>query len=77
MRDRASLERLLAVAFGQRRKMLRGTLLPWLRSQGVDPETPAFALVPTARPEEIPVVVWARIADALLEARSASPVPPV
>ncbi len=76
VRDRQSLERLLAVAFGQRRKMLRGTLLPWLRSQGVDPESPAFALVPTARPEEIPVVVWARIADALLEARAGTSVPP-
>ena len=76
VRDRASLERLLAVAFGQRRKMLRGTLLPWLRSQGVDPETPAFALVPTARPEEIPVTAWALIADALLEARAGAPQAP-
>jgi hypothetical protein len=56
--------------------MLRGTLLPWLRSQGVDPEAPAFALVPTARPEEIPVGVWARIADALFDARAGATVPP-
>lgn len=65
VRDTASLERLLAVAFGQRRKMLRGTLLPWLRSQGVDPDDPRFSLVPTARPEEVPVEAWARLADAL------------
>jgi 16S rRNA (adenine1518-N6/adenine1519-N6)-dimethyltransferase len=63
--DMRSLERLLSVAFNQRRKMLRGTLMPWLRAQGVDPEAPAFGLVPTARPEEIPVERYAAIADAL------------
>ncbi len=45
----AGLERLLAVAFGQRRKMLRGTLLPWLAGQGVQ----ASDLEPTARPEDV------------------------
>ena len=73
VRDAATLERLLAVGFGQRRKMLRGTLMPWLRAQGVDPEAPAFALEPTARPEEVPVEGWARIADALLDARFGGP----
>ena len=34
----------------------------------VDPERPEFGLVPTARPEEIPVAVYGRIADALGEA---------
>jgi 16S rRNA (adenine1518-N6/adenine1519-N6)-dimethyltransferase len=65
VRDFASLERLLSVAFNQRRKMLRGTLLPWLRAQGVDPDEPRFGLAPTARPEEIPVDRWAAVADAL------------
>jgi len=68
VRDTASLERLLAAGFGQRRKMLRGTLLPWLRAQGVDGEAAPFALVPTARPEQVPVEVWARLADALAQA---------
>lgn len=67
-RDVATLERLVAVAFAQRRKMLRSTLLPWLRTQGVDPERPEYGLVPTARPEEIPVAAFGRIADALGEA---------
>jgi 16S rRNA (adenine1518-N6/adenine1519-N6)-dimethyltransferase len=73
VRDAATLGGLLAVAFGHRRKMLRGTLLPWLRAQGVDPSAPAFALEPTARPEEVPVEGWARLADALLDARRAQP----
>jgi 16S rRNA (adenine1518-N6/adenine1519-N6)-dimethyltransferase len=60
-----ALERLLAVAFNQRRKMLRGTLIPWLVQQGIDPEVPAFGLVPTARPEDVAVACYARIADAL------------
>jgi 16S rRNA (adenine1518-N6/adenine1519-N6)-dimethyltransferase len=64
-RDIATLERLMAAAFSQRRKMLRGTLLPWLREQGLDLEQPGLALEPTARPEEIAVERWGRIADAL------------
>jgi 16S rRNA (adenine1518-N6/adenine1519-N6)-dimethyltransferase len=71
VRDASTLEGLLAVAFGQRRKMLRGTLLPWLRSQGVDPE--ALGIEPTARPEQVPVVQWARIADVLFDARRGQP----
>ena len=66
-KDAAVLERLMSVAFAQRRKMLRGTLLPWLRTQGADPEDPRFALEPTARPEEVPVERWAAIADALTD----------
>jgi 16S rRNA (adenine1518-N6/adenine1519-N6)-dimethyltransferase len=72
VRDFASLERLLSVAFNQRRKMLRGTLLPWLRTQGIDPEEPRFGLAPTARPEEIPVERWSLVADALLDASVAA-----
>jgi 16S rRNA (adenine1518-N6/adenine1519-N6)-dimethyltransferase len=71
-RDVAMLERLLSVAFNQRRKMLRGTLLPWLRTQGIDPEAPQFGLAPTARPEEIPVVRWGRVADAMCDAAAAA-----
>jgi 16S rRNA (adenine1518-N6/adenine1519-N6)-dimethyltransferase len=71
-RDVRMLERLLSVAFNQRRKMLRGTLLPWLRTQGVDPEDGRFGLSPTARPEDIPVVQWGRVADAMLEAGQAA-----
>jgi 16S rRNA A1518/A1519 N6-dimethyltransferase RsmA/KsgA/DIM1 with predicted DNA glycosylase/AP lyase activity len=55
----------MAAAFAQRRKMLRGTLLPWLREQGLDLEQAGLALEPTARPEEISVERWGRIADAL------------
>jgi 16S rRNA (adenine1518-N6/adenine1519-N6)-dimethyltransferase len=72
VRDAKALEGLLAVAFAQRRKMLRGTLLPWLRAQGVDPDLPAYGLEPTARPEQVPLEGWARLADALLEARRAA-----
>ncbi len=64
-RDIATLERLMAAAFAQRRKMLRGTLLPWLREQGLDLAQQGLALEPTARPEEIAVERWAQIADAL------------
>lgn len=64
-RDIATLERLMAAAFAQRRKMLRGTLLPWLREQGLDLGQQGLALEPTARPEEIAVERWGKIADAL------------
>jgi 16S rRNA (adenine1518-N6/adenine1519-N6)-dimethyltransferase len=69
--DVATLEGLLAVAFNQRRKMLRGTLMPWLRTEGLDPDDPAFGLSPTARPEEVPLEHWGRLADALRAAREA------
>jgi hypothetical protein len=52
--------------------MLRGPLLPWLRSQGVDPQATTFALGPTPRPDQIPVEVWALIAAALFDARAAA-----
>ncbi len=58
------LSALLAVAFGQRRKMLRATLLPWLAQHGVD----APEIAPTARAQDIPVAVYARLARALDEA---------
>ena len=65
VRDAAALERLMAVAFAQRRKMLRGTLFGWLRAAGIDPEEPRFDLQPTARPEEVALEQWAALADAL------------
>ena len=43
------LSAVLSVAFGQRRKMLRGTLLPWLAARGVA----AGGINPTARAEEL------------------------
>jgi 16S rRNA (adenine1518-N6/adenine1519-N6)-dimethyltransferase len=67
--DVATLEGLLAVAFNQRRKMLRGTLMPWLRAEGLDPEDPAFGLSPTARPEQVALEHWGRLADALRAVR--------
>jgi 16S rRNA (adenine1518-N6/adenine1519-N6)-dimethyltransferase len=73
VQDRATLEGLLSVAFGQRRKMLRGTLLPWLRTQGIDPDDPRWALPPTARAETVPVDDWCRLADALFAARRDRP----
>lgn len=63
--DLASLERLMTVAFAQRRKMLRSTVIPWLRQAGVDADDPRFGLEPTARPEEISVAQWGCLADAL------------
>jgi len=62
--DPAPLQQLLAVAFGQRRKMLRGTLLPWLAQRGVD----AAGVEPTARAEEIDVETWRTLAARLAAA---------
>jgi 16S rRNA (adenine1518-N6/adenine1519-N6)-dimethyltransferase len=58
----ATLERVTAAAFGQRRKMLRSSL----KSLG-DPERLAAAagVAPTARAEEVPVEGFARMAMAL------------
>jgi 16S rRNA (adenine1518-N6/adenine1519-N6)-dimethyltransferase len=59
--DPAPLQQVLAVAFGQRRKMLRGTLLPWLAGRGLAPG----AIEPTARPEEIGVDTWLELSRRL------------
>lgn len=61
----AVLSTLLAAGFSQRRKMLRGTLLPWLAQRGVDDS----GLPPTARPEEVPVQDWVALAMRLAQAR--------
>lgn len=49
-----ALERLLARAFAQKRKMLRKTLLPWLDELGID----ASMIPGTARAEDIPQQVY-------------------
>ena len=54
---------MLAAGFGQRRKMLRGTLLPWLAARGVS----APEIGGTERAEEIPQAIWYRLADRLAE----------
>jgi 16S rRNA (adenine1518-N6/adenine1519-N6)-dimethyltransferase len=64
-RDLSALERLLERAFTQRRKMLRGTLWPWLQQRGLDASDPRWEMAPTARPEDIPVRAWCLLADAL------------
>jgi 16S rRNA (adenine1518-N6/adenine1519-N6)-dimethyltransferase len=56
-----SLQRVLAAAFGQRRKMLRGTLLPWLREQGVDPG----AIDGELRAEDLSVETYCALANSL------------
>lgn len=58
--DKRSLERVLAAAFGQRRKMLRVSL----KSLGVDAAEllAAAAVAPTARAEEVDVLGFCRLA---------------
>jgi len=63
--DPRVLSELLAAAFGQRRKMLRNTLLPWLGQRGVDPGT----LSPTDRPEAVPVATYVELAERLSQAK--------
>ena len=71
-RETARLQALLAVAFSQRRKMIRNTLGKWLREQRADLDLDAAAaeaplLQPftetTRRAEEIPVASWCALAD--------------
>jgi 16S rRNA (adenine1518-N6/adenine1519-N6)-dimethyltransferase len=61
--DKATLERVTAAAFGQRRKMLRSSL----RSLGVPTETllAAAGIVPTARAEELSVAEFCALARGL------------
>jgi 16S rRNA (adenine1518-N6/adenine1519-N6)-dimethyltransferase len=58
-----SFSRVLATAFGQRRKMLRASL----RGLGPAPEAllAAAGVPPTARPEELDVAAFCRLANAL------------
>ena len=59
--DPPVLSQLLAAAFGRRRKMLRGTLLPWLEARGLE----APEIDGQARAEEIPATVWHALAARL------------
>ena len=60
---RTTLERVVAAAFGQRRKMLRQSL----RALGSDPQPilAAAGIEPTARAEDIPVAGFVALANAL------------
>jgi 16S rRNA (adenine1518-N6/adenine1519-N6)-dimethyltransferase len=53
-----SLSTVLAAAFGQRRKMLRNTLIPWLGERGIAID----GLSPTDRPEDVDVGTYVRLA---------------
>ncbi|MFP5405410.1 MAG: 16S rRNA (adenine(1518)-N(6)/adenine(1519)-N(6))-dimethyltransferase RsmA [Gammaproteobacteria bacterium] len=66
--DPGPLQEVLAVAFGQRRKMLRGTLLPWLAQRGVSCEE----IDPTARAEQVDVDTWRALAARLVAAGGGS-----
>ena len=61
--DPVPLQEVLAAAFAQRRKMLRGTLIPWLAARGVE----AAGIDPEARAEEIDVQTWCALAARLKE----------
>jgi 16S rRNA (adenine1518-N6/adenine1519-N6)-dimethyltransferase len=67
-----TLEGMLGAAFGQRRKMIRKTLIPWLAAQGLDvSQGSAKGLDGMMRPENIPVPIYLQLA-AELEATRAS-----
>ena len=67
--DPAILFPLVRAGFGQRRKMLRRSL-----DGVVTPEQFATAdVAPTARPEELDVVAWCRLADAVAATTAPSP----
>lgn len=59
--DPAALQAVLVPAFAQRRKMIRSTLLPWLRERGVD----APGLAGDCRAEEIGVEQYCELARQL------------
>lgn len=66
--DRGALEQVTAAAFGQRRKMLRQSL----KSLGGDPIAllAAASIDPTARAEDIPVMGFVALANALVRLRA-------
>jgi len=69
--DRATLERVTAAAFGQRRKMLRASL----RTLGTDPATllNRAGIDPTKRAEEIDVAGFVALANALAKVEQNPP----
>ncbi len=60
----ATLSQMLAAAFGQRRKMLRNTLLPWLEARGIA----APELSPTDRAQDLPVERFVELARRIEQA---------
>lgn len=60
--DRAALGTVVREAFGQRRKMLRRSLVGHFTEE----ELAAYAVDPAARPEELTLAEWCRLADALV-----------
>jgi 16S rRNA (adenine1518-N6/adenine1519-N6)-dimethyltransferase len=68
-----TLEGMLGAAFGQRRKMIRKTLMPWLQAQGLDiSQGAAKGLDGMMRPENIPVPLYLQLATELETARAAA-----
>ena len=63
VRDEASLRRLVAQAFGQRRKTLRNNLKPLLDSAAIE----ALGIDPGRRPETLSLKEFAALADVLTE----------
>jgi 16S rRNA (adenine1518-N6/adenine1519-N6)-dimethyltransferase len=70
VRDRAGFERLIRTAFGQRRKMLRNTVLaavPGLTKPDLEAVSTRAEIDLTRRPETLEVAEFARLSDALTE----------
>jgi 16S rRNA (adenine1518-N6/adenine1519-N6)-dimethyltransferase len=59
--DLGALQSVLAPAFAQRRKMIRSTLMPWLKERGVSTD----GLAGESRPEEISVERYCELARQL------------
>jgi 16S rRNA (adenine1518-N6/adenine1519-N6)-dimethyltransferase len=70
VKSQKNLELLLAIAFGQRRKMLRAYFFPWLDKHGIVSDS----LSGTARAEEIPVEQWIQLSN-LMPAHISSVMP--
>ena len=69
VKDEACLRRLVAQAFGQRRKTLRNNLKPLLDSATIE----ALGIDPGRRPETLSLEEFAALADALADARAKGP----
>lgn len=70
VRDRAGFERLVRAAFGQRRKMLRNTVLtavPGLARPDLEVVSDRAGLDLTRRPETLELAEFARLSDTLTE----------
>jgi 16S rRNA (adenine1518-N6/adenine1519-N6)-dimethyltransferase len=68
-----TLEGMLGAAFGQRRKMIRKTLIPWLAAQGLDTsQGVSKELDGMMRPENIPVPIYLQLATELEATRASA-----